>query len=754
MAEHRHYWVRAAGRPARADARERLDLPPVLALVNANRRLRGPYTAVGAILRAIVPDALARCPEAVTGHDIEILSTTPELRDLVPATRETLTSLAVPKERTRFYSALRTLRIAHGLVEFLEAYLRAVGSAPRTLIVDDAHAADPTDAEFLAVLLRRVDPALLTVVVTTGDEPPASPAGLGSEDLPTALAAYCTVVGPVVASVTGPAGEGGAPDQGRPAGAVSEGGPAGTPSAAVLGRRHIDGDGVGDDPDELAAYLALPPTERARLHDLRRAELETAGESSLRLGAIAWHAEHGSDPSGVGADTLRHALDHCMDLGYYHAVLDLGERGRRLVTHESHPTHWWAFTTKMTTSFAALGLAEQALPLYDEARALSSSPEVHMQAAYATAMLHTRHFGADRRDHQLARSWVNQAIAFAKWHPEPKEREARVVFNRNGLALIEVHQGRLDAALELLDACIARLDETLEEHEHALHRSVLRYNRAQVYAGLGRHTDAVADYTAVIECDPNYAEYYFDRGMLWRDLGSPEQALADYDRAIRLSPPFPEAYFNRADVLAELGETEAAAADFGYVLELDPAFADARLNRAALLFEAGEHERALGEVGTGLAATPDSPQLLCLKGQLLAAEGDPAAASEAWRAALAADPEYAQAWALLGELRYEEGDLDGASADLARAVELSADPGMRFNLAVVHHDAGRYGEALGLLDEVLGATEDVDARLQRARCLIGLDRADTARADLLACLEADPGSAEQVYELMPDLARV
>ncbi|MED7948976.1 tetratricopeptide repeat protein [Kitasatospora sp. NPDC058201] len=735
MAEHRHHWVRAARRPDRVDARERLDLPPALALVNADRRLRGPYTAVGSILRTIVPDALARCPEAVAGHDIEILSTTPELRDLVPATRETLTSLAVPKERTRFYSALRTLRIAHGLVEFLEAYLRAVGPAPRSLIVEDAHRADPTDGEFLAVLLRRIDPELLTVVVTTGTEAPERPAGPGNEVLADALAAHCAVLD--------------APDGGRPAGDAARTA-AGT---AALGRAHVAADGAGDDPDRIAAYLALPATERALLHDLRRAELETAGESSLRLGAIAWHAEHGSDPAGVGADTLRHALDHCMDLGYYHAVVDLGERGRQLVTHESHPTHWWAFTTKMTTSFAALGLADLALPLYDEARALSASPEVHMQAAYATAMLHTRHFDTDRRDHRLARGWVNQAIAFASWHPDPKEREARVVFNRNGLALIEVHQGRLEAALTLLDGCIATLDETLEPHEHALHRSVLRYNRAQVYAGLRRHAEAVADYTAVIECDPNYSEYYFDRGMLWRELGRPEQALADYDRAVRLSPPFPEAYFNRADVLAELGDTDAAVADFGYVLQLDPEFRDARLNRASLLFEAGEYRLAREDVRAGLAGDPENPRLLCLKGQLLAAEGEGTAAAESYAAALAADPGCAQAWALIGELRYQEGDLDAAGSNLARAVELSTEPGIRFNLAVVHHDAGRFGEALRLLDEVVDSTEDVDARLQRARCLIGLDRVDNARADLLACLEADPESAGQVYELMPELAR-
>ncbi|MFB6891346.1 tetratricopeptide repeat protein [Kitasatospora sp. NPDC056327] len=742
MADHRHHWVRAARRPARVEAREGLDLPPVLAVVTADRRLRGPYTAAGSLLRAIVPDALARCPEAVTAHDTEILSTTPELRDLVPATRETLTSLAVPRERTRFYSALRTLRIAHGLVEFLHAYLRAAGEGPRTLVVDDAHRADPTDGEFLAVLLRRTDPALLTVVITTGTEPPGRPDGPGRENLSDALAAHCAVLD--------------APENAPAAGSPVAGDPfAGEPrDSAALGRAHVAADGTGDDPALLAGYLALPADERARLHDLRRAELETVGESSLRLGAIAWHAEHGGDPAGAGADTLRQALDHCMDLGYYHAVVDLGERGRRLVTHESNPGHWWAFTTKMTTSYAALGLAELALPLYDEARVLSTSPEVHMQAAYATAMLHTRHFGADRRDHDLARAWVNQAIAFARWHPDPKEREARVVFNRNGLALIEVHQGRPQEALTLLDACIAQLDETLEPDEHALHRSVLRYNRAQVHSALGHHAEAVEDYSAVIACDPNYAEYHFDRGMLWRDLGDPHRALADYDRAVRLSPPFPEAYFNRADVLAELGDTDAAVADFGYVLELDPEFEDARLNRASLLFEAGEYDDARADVRTGLTRSPHNTRLLCLRGQLLVAEGDLPAAAEAYAAALAEDPECAQAWALLGELRYQEGDLDGAGRSLARAVELSAEPGIRFNLAVVHHDAGRYGEAVLLLDEVVESTEDVDARLQRARCLIGLDRADTAREDLLACLAADPDSAAQVYELMPELAGV
>ncbi|MFD0573211.1 tetratricopeptide repeat protein [Kitasatospora gansuensis] len=60
-----------------------------------------------------------------------------------------------------------------------------------------------------------------------------------------------------------------------------------------------------------------------------------------------------------------------------------------------------------------------------------------------------------------------------------------------------------------------------------------------MHGGLGRHEDAVADYTSVITVDPNYAEYYFDRGIVLRRTGRSVEALADFDEAIRLSPPSP-----------------------------------------------------------------------------------------------------------------------------------------------------------------------------------------------------------------------
>ncbi|BFV60010.1 hypothetical protein KCMC57_up51140 [Kitasatospora sp. CMC57] len=714
MAEPRHHWIRAPHRAARAAAHEQLALPPVLVTVSAHRRLRGPYTAVGSLLRALVPDALTRCPEVVRRHDVEILSTAPELRGTVPASRETLTSLAVPKERTRYYSRLRTLRIAHGLVEFLTEYALALGGGPHTLVVEDLHRADPTDQEFIAVLVRRMDPALLTVVAHTGTEPVEEPEGETAAPLAPALAAHCVAV-----DGTAPAEHQHLPESG-------------------LAARYVDEDGTSEDPRAAEAYQLLPAADRAALHDARRLQLEALDEQSLSLGALLWHAEHGSDPSGAGADLLREASNYCTDMGFYHAVLDYGERGAALVTHDSHPRHWWTFLAKPANALAGLGLTDRILPLWEQARAVSTDPEIHLQCAYGTAMLYTRFLDDDQRDHRVARGWINTAIAFATRTPDPKERAFRTAFNRNGLALIEVREGRPEAALALLDECVARLDEILDPGEHALHRSVLVYNRAQVHGGLGRHEDAVADYTSVITVDPNYAEYYFDRGIVLRRTGRSAEALADFDEAIRLSPPFPEAYYNRADVRAELGDVKGAVQDFGYVIELDPAFVDAYLNRAGLLTDLGDLPGARRDVEAGLALDPDNAQLRTVQGQLHAAEGENEQARTAYSAALAADPGLAQAWALRGELAYEEGDLTAAAADLEEAVRLSEDPGLRFNLAVAYQDAGRHGDALGLLDSVVAETDDPSARFQRAGSLQALGRGPEALADLRAAVEADP----------------
>lgn len=709
-----HYWIDVAAQGQRAAIIAALPIPPpLLAVTSAHRRLRGPYTAAGTIVRALAADAMERFPALVAAHEIEFRCVAPELRDRIPATLETLTSLAVPAERTRFYSRLRTLRIAHGLAEFLRDYVSAIGE-PRSIVVDHGDDADQTDKEFMSVLLRRLDPGLLTLVIgTSGVADQRRPdAGRLLDPLPEVLERYaqrCGARSPI------------------PPPAVID------PAADIhpLAAAYVCGDCISDAPELKSAYLQLAAAERGRLHDARAAELSATGEFSLRLGAIPYHREHGTDPSGAGAGALREALDYCIDMGFYEATVDFGRRGRARIDWQDQQDLWWTFTTKMTTSLAALGLAADAEELYDEARASSTSASVHMQAAYATAMLYTRHHDEERRDHRRALGLINEAVAIAGLLPGVKDRALQTVFQQNGLALIESHQGNHEKALRLVSDGMDRLDRDLDPGAHRLHRSVLRYNRAQVYAGLGRLEEALADYTAVIEEDPHYAEYHFDRASLLRRLGRDDEAMAEYETAMRLSPPFPELYYNRGDLRSADGDQDGALADFGYVLELDPGYVDAYINRAAIFVELGEPAAARRDVTAGLAIAPADPHLLCLLARLELEEGHLGGARAAADAAVRAGASVAEAWATRAAVAFETDDLDIALADLTRAIELAPDPAMLFNRAIAHQALGNWASAEADFTLVLEAEPaEAEAWLRRATCRRHLGNANGASDDL------------------------
>ncbi|MFJ8582543.1 tetratricopeptide repeat protein [Micromonospora sp. NPDC093277] len=708
-----HYWISADRRADRDRLRAGIDLPPLLARVEAHRRLRGPYTAAGAVLRAIGADALARCPELGPRHHIEILTAAPEFEGAVPPIESTLEQESESGARTRYQARLHTLRLAHGLAEFLRDYLTALGDGPRTLVLEDVQEADPTDHEFVAVLLQRLSPSQLTVVVGTAAGPPAEAPGPVSISLPETLRERTV-------RVDEPAGPGAPGDPADAEGSGSGGSLVEGLDEATLGglaRAYVATECTGDDPRQRAAYQSLSAADRAALHDERRLALLARGERSLLLGAVPYHAEQGGDPAGAGAAALREAQLYCKNLGLYHAAAELGERGRAVVDRASRPELWWDLTGDVTTSLSAIGRAEEAEARYDEARAISTDPLIHMHAAYGTAMLFARHYGDQRRDAKQARRWLNQAVAIASLLPDPKERAFYSVFHRNGIALVETREGRPEEALRLLNEGMARLDRELEPGEQLLHRTGLRYNRAQVYGMSGRLEEALADYSSVIEVDPNFHDHYFNRGNVLRRLGRNKEAIEDYERALRLSPPFPEAYYNRGDARLELGDVDGALADFDRVLELDPEHVDARLNRAALRCDLDDVDGAWADVTAGLAYAPENPHLLCVKGRILVERGEAAAAREVLTAALGIDDGLAEAWAIRGGLGYESGDLVAAISDLSRAVELLGTPEIRYNRAMVYQAAGRFAEAAADYRAVLEVTDDVDATARLADCL-------------------------------------
>lgn len=624
-------------------------------------RHRGPYTAANSVLRELVPAILARWPELAQRHDIEILNAAPELSALLQNRRPTLTSEAPPDSRTRFYPHDRVIWLGHGLTDLVLAHAARLGGG-QTVVIADADRLDHTDNVWLAGLVRRADPAVLRLVLTSASTGVAEPLG--------GQLAGCTVArigaaSPVVVSA--------ARDD------------AGGPGSA---RRYVRELCLTRHPAHRAAYESLTPARRARLHDAeadrlaeradQRADL---AERSLLLGAIPFHRERGSDRAAAVA-ALADAQAHCLLRGFYEQVIALGRRVLALVDWATDHEQAWLATVKMTIAHQAMAQPDEAMALFDDACAHSADPSVHMQSAYGRAMVYTRYYEQDRRDLHKAKGLVNTAVALASMSPAPQRRAYNRTFNENGLALIEMHLGNTGEAVRLIESGIRRLDDEVEDSHALLHHSVLRYNYAQLMAKAAGPERAVEEYTKAIAGDPHHPDYYFERAGLLERLGRHDEAIADYTSAIRVAPPYPEPHYNRGDLLARAGDLEAACADFSRVLELSPTFVDAYVNRAGLLLELGRAGDAERDVEAGLALEPGNAHLLCLRGLLHLEHGRPDDARVALEAAVAADDQLAGGWANLGAVLFELGDTRPARRCLERSLALAEDPVVRDNLAL------------------------------------------------------------------------
>lgn len=690
--QQRHRWVNDDPECAFLSClteQESLLLPPVM----AHRRLRGPYTAAGTIVRALVPDALDRAPELVRAHATEILSTAPELDGDVSSSYHRPRSVLPGEQPTRFFAAPRTLRLAHGLTEFVSDYVSAIASGTVCLVVRQADEADDTDAEFLAVMLRRLDPRLVRLVVSTTAAPGAATA------LGLALARYAEP-GPTCQPGPGQAGCGR-----QPATDLRE-----------LAAEFVASDCIGSSQASSAAYESLPEAIRRETHDARLAELMSSGEFSFSLGAIPYHAERGSDPRGIGAAAVRQALSYCVDMGFYLAAVDFGQRLRAVVDWSTDPQGRYLATTKLATALIALSLPAEAEDLYEEVRGSTCDPGIHMGTAYATGILLTRHYPEDRRDHHRARGWLNEALAIASLMPDSERLLQQHVFNKVGLAVVENHLGNRLAALRLTSEGLALLPAD-QGNVYWLHRSVLHLRRAQIYADLGQIDQAVAEYRAVLAEDPDYPEYHLELGNMLRMLDRGDEALTEYDTVIRISPPFAEAHYNRADIWYARGDLDAALKDFRRVIELDPEHIDAHINAAGILLSLGDNEAASLAVAAGLAVAPDDAHLLCLRAQLDLSTRSFESAQAALDRAVAADPDVAEVWATRGALAFETGRHADALADLSIALGRGGDPTVLFNRGLVNEALGNWKEAIEDFDRVIKQAQgEEDCWLHRALC--------------------------------------
>jgi tetratricopeptide (TPR) repeat protein len=227
-----------------------------------------------------------------------------------------------------------------------------------------------------------------------------------------------------------------------------------------------------------------------------------------------------------------------------------------------------------------------------------------------------------------------------------------------------------------------------------------------------------------------------------------EEAHRAFEALIRAGSADASVYYLDALILQKRGQAALSVEYLKEACAREAAFPLYRFRLAEALHLSGRDAGA--EIGEALALAPEDGWTLNLAGQYATTKGQLALARERLDKAIAALPGEIDPLINLSALLAEEGDFEAA----ARTVMAFPGSGRARNQAGnVLVAAGKLEEALAEYDAAVRLLpDDDDLRLNRAACLIELDRYSDAESDLRRVLESKQDG--RAYLLMGRLADV
>jgi len=253
------------------------------------------------------------------------------------------------------------------------------------------------------------------------------------------------------------------------------------------------------------------------------------------------------------------------------------------------------------------------------------------------------------------------------------------------------------ACLALAVLCEAQLrywqsSETL--FRHALDVTGANYlahhNLGVALADEARFPEAIQQYQAALEMEPNAANVLTDYGNALAKSGRPQEAIAHYRASLRTLPDSPITHNNLANALAANPATmPEAIAEYQTALRLKPDYEEARsnlahaqsnaaemqYNRGVDLAKSAKPEQAIPYLEEALRLKPDYVDAHNNLGVVLAGAGRTQEAISHFEAALRIDPNSADAHVNLGiALSGIPGRMPDAVNHLEAALRIRPDP--------------------------------------------------------------------------------
>jgi serine/threonine-protein kinase len=181
------------------------------------------------------------------------------------------------------------------------------------------------------------------------------------------------------------------------------------------------------------------------------------------------------------------------------------------------------------------------------------------------------------------------------------------------------------------------------------------------------------DFRSVIAASPSNATawQWFAMNLL-APLGRFDEARACLAQARELDPLSPSVAVSAGLVEFLAGDVSAGIAHCERALSLDPAFSGARFFLGPMLLAAGRANDAVEALEHAAEATDRSPEVLAALATVQAGIGDRAKAEVLLASLVAAGSTRFVSPSLTSMVRAALGDLDGAFADLERAIDARA----------------------------------------------------------------------------------
>jgi tetratricopeptide (TPR) repeat protein len=253
----------------------------------------------------------------------------------------------------------------------------------------------------------------------------------------------------------------------------------------------------------------------------------------------------------------------------------------------------------------------------------------------------------------------------------------------------------------------------------------------------GKYKESISLLDGYLTAHPGDATALVTRGDDYQALGSQESAIADYTAALAINADYAYAWASRCDSYLSIRQSQKALADCDKAIGLDPGMGYAYRLRALLELDADDAQSALTDVNHALTIDPHSPAALTTRCHTYLVLLEYPEAIADCNAALAIDPNRDVAYFYRGETEIKLSDWDRATADFTRALALAPDEANAdYWLAVANLNRGAYADALKAIDAYIQSdVDDPDGQLIRATIEVKLGNAAAARASATTALK-------------------